>query len=463
MTQRHTSWAEAFAVYCKPRVIAMFFLGFSAGLPLLLVFSTLTAWLSDMNVARSTIGFFGWVGITYSVKVFWAPIVDRLPIPFLTAMLGKRRSWMLLGQLGVVSGIIVMAGINPSTQLWWLALAAVFIAFSSATQDIAIDAYRIEAVITEYQGAMSATYVFGYRLAMLVAGAGTLFIAEPSNWPVEILLADAWQYAYISMAALMSVGILTVLVVREPNHVIDLDTQQLESSLAGVERTDKKQNIWLRLKLWFVSAVVCPFIDFFRRHGRFALVILVFVGCYRISDIVMGVMANPFYLDLGFSKNQIAAVGKIFGFAMTLCGAFVGGVLVVRFGVFRPLLAGSVMVAATNVLFAQLALVGADINWLTLVISADNFSGGFANAAFIAFLSGLVNRAYTATQYALFSSFMTLPGKLFSGFSGVIVDASSYHEFFLYAAAMGIPAIVLSVVVMQHPMARQFIHTKVSA
>lgn len=463
MTQRHTSWAEAFAVYCKPRVIAMFFLGFSAGLPLLLVFSTLTAWLSDMNVARSTIGFFGWVGITYSVKVFWAPIVDRLPVPFLTAMLGKRRSWMLLGQLGVVSGIIVMAGINPATHLWWLALVAVFIAFSSATQDIAIDAYRIEAVITEYQGAMSATYVFGYRLAMLVAGAGTLFVAEPSNWPVDILLADAWQYAYICMAALMSVGIITVLIVREPNHVIDLDTQQLENSLAGIEASDKKQSSWLRLKLWFVSAVVCPFIDFFRRHGRFALVILLFVGCYRISDIVMGVMANPFYLDLGFSKNQIAAVGKIFGFAMTLCGAFVGGVLVVRFGVFRPLLAGSVMVAATNVLFAQLALVGADINWLTLVISADNFSGGFANAAFIAFLSGLVNRAYTATQYALFSSFMTLPGKLFSGFSGVIVDASSYHEFFLYAAAMGLPAIVLSVVVMRHPMARQFIHIKANS
>lgn len=460
MIQIRVSWAEAFAVYCKPRVIAMFFLGFSAGLPLLLVFSTLTAWLSDMNVARSTIGFFGWVGITYSVKVFWAPVVDRLPLPLLTALLGKRRSWMLLGQLGIVCGIVVMAGIDPTTQLWWLALAAVFMAFSSATQDIAIDAYRIEAVITEYQGAMSATYVFGYRLAMLVAGAGTLFIAEPSNWPVEVSLSDSWQYAYLCMAALMSVGIITVLLVREPNHSADRDTLQLESHLAGVDASATEQKLWPRLKLWFVSAVVCPFVDFFRRHGRFALVILLFVGCYRISDIVMGVMANPFYLDLGFSKNQIAAVGKIFGFAMTLCGAFVGGVLVVRFGVFRPLVAGAIMVAATNLLFAQLALVGADINWLTLVISADNFSGGFANAAFIAFLSGLVNRAYTATQYALFSSFMTLPGKLFSGFSGAVVDASSYHEFFLYAAAMGIPAIVLSLIVMRHPMAHQFIHAK---
>tara|TARA_B100000809_G_scaffold263852_1_gene318105 strand:- start:59 stop:1444 length:1386 start_codon:yes stop_codon:yes gene_type:complete len=458
MQSNLASWASAFAVYCKPRVLAMLFLGFSAGLPLLLVFSTLTAWLNDMGVARSTIGFFGWVGITYSVKVFWAPVVDRLPLPWLTSLLGKRRSWMLLGQLGVIGGIVLMVSIDPQTQLWWLALAAVFIAFFSATQDIAIDAYRIEAVITQYQGAMSATYVFGYRLAMLVAGAGTLFIAEPSNWSLEIALADAWQFAYLSMAALMSVGVITVLIVSEPEHKNDSETEQLEAEWVN-DVTRGKKGKWQRLQAWFVSAVVCPFADFLHRHGRFALVILAFVGCYRISDIVMGVMANPFYLDLGFSKNQIAAVGKIFGFIMTLLGAFTGGILVVRFGVFRPLLAGAIMVAATNLLFAQLALVGADVNWLALVISADNFSGGFANAAFIAFLSGLVNRAYTATQYALFSSFMTLPGKFFSGFSGVLVDASSYYEFFIYAAVMGIPAIIFSVIVMRHPMARAFIHS----
>lgn len=456
-----SSWANAFAVYCQPRVVAMFFLGFSAGLPLLLVFSTLTAWLSDMGLARSTIGFFGWIGLTYSVKVFWAPIVDRFELPLLGRLLGKRRSWILLGQLGIIGSIVAMTLVDPHTQLFYIALFAVLVAFSSATQDIAIDAYRIEAVITEYQGAMSATYVFGYRLAMLVAGAGVLFIAETSNWSVPVSQIDAWNYAYLSMAGLMGVGVLTVLCVREPLHKIDSETQQLESEwVQGV--THGKQSRWARLQAWFLSAVVCPFADFFKRHGYFALVLLAFVGCYRISDIVMGVMANPFYLELGFSKNDIAAVGKLYGFVMTLVGAFAGGVLVVRYGVFRPLLAGAIMVAATNVLFAQLALVGADLQWLALVISADNFSAGFANAAFIAFLSGLVNRAYTATQYALFSSFMTLPGKFISGFSGVVVDGSSYYSFFMYAAAMGIPAIILAVVVMRHPRAQQFIHVKVA-
>lgn len=421
-----SSWREALAVYRHPRVIGIFFLGFAAGLPLLLVFSTLSAWLSDMNVSRSTIGFFGWVGITYSVKVFWAPIVDRVPIPVLTAWLGQRRSWMLLAQGVLIIGLLLMSSINPMTQLLALAVVAVAVAFASATQDIALDAYRIEAAVPEYQGAMAASYIFGYRVALLVAGGGALYIADTWNW----------SGAYFTMAFLMLVGVITVLVIKEP---------QLADRAIAV----RDGSYWVRVLDWFQEAVVAPFVDFFRRNGKFALLILCLIGFYRISDITMGIMANPFYLELGFSKTQIAQIVKVYGFAMTMLGAFLGGLMVVRYGLFRPLIAGAAMVSATNILFAQLATIGADPSWLTIVISADNISGGFSNSVLIAYLSSLTNRAYTATQYALFSSLMTLPGKFISGFSGVIVDASSYYSFFIYAAILGIPAIILSVIAWQ--------------
>ena len=422
----------------------MFFLGVAAGLPLLLVFSTLSAWLRDMEVSRSAIGFFGWVGVTYSVKVFWAPVVDRLSLGGITRRLGQRRSWMLLGQLGIVVGLLGMSLADPQTQLLWVALFAVMVAFFSSTQDIAIDAFRIESAETELQGAMSATYIFGYRVAMLIAGAGALYIAE----------FYSWSAAYWVMAALMGVGVITVLLVSEPEKVAPHNAQQLEEQLhQSLHLNDDFKGggrKLQRLLRWFLDAVVGPFVEFFQRNGRFAIMILLFIALFRLSDIVMGIMANPFYLDLGFSKSDIASIGKVFGFFMTIAGSFLGGLLVVRYGVFGPLLLGAVMVASTNLLFAQLALVGPDLSWLALVISADNLSGGLSNAAFIAYLSGLTNRAYTATQYALFSSLMTLPGKFMSGFSGVIVDASGYYEFFLYAAAMGLPAIALAWVVMRH-------------
>ncbi len=423
-SQGVSSWREAFLVYKHPRVVGMFFLGFAAGLPLLLVFSTLSAWLRDMDVARSTIGFFGWVGITYSVKVLWAPIVDRVAIPWLTDYLGQRRSWMLLAQLCIGAGLLLMSMVDPKQQLVALALISVGVAFASATQDIALDAYRIEAAIPEYQGAMSASYIFGYRVALLVAGGGVLFIAD--TWD--------WSGAYLSMALLMSVGLLTVLIISEP----DMDDRE-EYGVTG-------DTYYARCVQWLKVAVVAPFVDFFRRNGRYALFILCLIGLYRISDITMGIMANPFYLDMGFSKSDIAQIVKVYGFGMTLVGAFIGGLMVVRYGIFRPLIVGAAMVASTNLLFAQLSQVGADTTWLILVISADNLSGGFSNSAFIAYLSSLTNRAYTATQYALFSSLMTLPGKFISGFSGVIVDASSYYSFFIYAALLGIPAVVFSFV-----------------
>lgn len=433
------SWSEAIAVYRQPRVITMLFLGFAAGLPLLLVFSTLSAWLRDMEVSRSAIGFFGWVGITYSIKVFWAPIVDRVPLPWLTAALGKRRSWILLGQFGIMLGLLGMALVDAQNNLMAVALMALVVAFSSSTQDIAIDALRIEAAEPEYQGAMSATYILGYRVAMLVAGAGALYIAQYAEPMVG--KAEAWQWSYAAMASLMLVGVVTVLVIGEPSepNVEHLGDELVEELLHRKARSKPE-----RAAVWFASAVVAPFVDFFKRNGRFALVILLFIGMFRLSDIVMGIMANPFYLDLGFSKAEIASIGKLFGFFMTIAGSFLGGLMVVRYGINRPLLAGATMVALTNLLFAHLATVGPDINWLAVVISADNLSGGFSNAVLIAYLSSLTNRAYTATQYALFSSLMTLPGKFTSGFSGLIVDGAGYHFFFTYAAVMGIPAILLA-------------------
>ena len=418
-------WRDVIRVYVRPRVIAMAFLGFSAGLPFLLVFSTLSAWLREEDLSRSAIGFFAWIGMTYSIKFAWAPIVDRLVLPGITTTLGRRRGWMLVGQAGIAAGIVLMALLGPGGGLAPFALAALLVAFSSATQDIAIDAWRIEAEVEDVQGAMSATYILGYRVALLVAGAGALFLAEAWNWTL----------AYLAMAGLMTVGMFTVLAVAEPDHK---PPEALGTGSAAA-----------RLGAWFVQAVVNPFVDFFVRNGRFAVVVLLFVACYRLSDIAMGIMANPFYLDMGYTKSEIATVAKFFGFFMAIGGSAVGGLAVLRYGVLPALMVGAVAVASTNVLFAVLANLEPTTAGLAVVISADNLSGGFASAAFIAYLSSLTNRAYTATQYALFSSLMTLPGKFMSGFSGIVVDSAGYTVFFVVAALLGLPAILLVTVLIR--------------
>ena len=415
-----SSWVDAWRIYTRPAVVGMVFFGFSAGLPYLLVFSTLTAWLTEEGVSRSAIGLFAWVGMTYSVKVIWAPIVDRAAIPFFGRVLGQRRSWILFGQMLVVFGLIAISILGVS-NLPLLALFSVIVAFGSSTQDIAIDAYRIEAIEEEYQGAMSASYILGYRIALLIAGAGAFYVAS----------FTAWSNVYLVMAVLMCVGFGAVMLAKEP----------LLSRQGLIRETDSALNTQ---KFTFLNAVVNPFKDFFVRNGSFALLIILLIGVYRLSDIVMGIMANPFYLDMGYSKIEIANITKVFGFFMTIFGAFVGGLLVIKWGVGRCLLIGAVAVATTNLFFAQLALLAnPDLNWLAVTVSLDNLSGGFATTAFIAYLSGLTNKAYTATQYALFSSLMTLPGKFMSGFSGFVVDSYGYFTFFLSAAALGLPAILL--------------------
>ncbi len=459
-------WSEAIGVYRHPRVATMLFLGFAAGLPFLLVFSTLSAWLREVGVSRTEIGYFSWIGITYSFKFVWAPVVDRLKLPFLTNRLGRRRSWMFLAQAVIVAGLFGMSLVDPKASTVAIALLALLVAFASATQDIAIDAFRIEAADNSIQGAMAAAYQFGYRIAILAAGAGTLYIAEFVDW----------RAAYQSMAALGFVGIVATLIISEPAILSNPQTVARERRvLEYAQGLGSSTPEWLRGGLvWFYGGVVCPFVDFFQRNGLFAaLTILLFISLFRLSDITMGVMANPFYIDLGFSKDQIADIAKIYGFALTMAGAFLGGVLVYRVGAPRLLALSVILTAGTNLMFALMAFHGRpDLGLLTLAISADNFAGGIAGSVFIAYLSGLTNTAYTATQYALFSSLMTLPGKFTGGFSGAIVDVvqkaadgqagwlrglatgfgaaedfAGYFVFFLYTTALGIPALLLSLLV----------------
>ena len=429
------SWRDALAIYLRAPVITMLFLGFSAGLPFLLVFSTLSAWLRSDGVEVAAIGFFAWIGMLYSIKFFWAPVVDRLPLPLLTRRLGQRRGWMLLAQAMIVAGLVGLAGIDPLGQLPLVAAFALLVAFGSATQDIAIDAFRIESAPEDIQAAMASTYIIGYRGGLLAAGAGALYVA---SWL-------SWEAAYLTMAALVGIGIITVLVRPEPER-LSLSTQLVrEPRVRAFLRASRgRPKLLRRLGAWVIGAIVCPFTDFFTRYRHKALWLLLFVAVFRISDLAMASMANPLYIDLGFTLKEIANVTNAFGIAMSIGGGMLGGLLVARYGIGPLLVLGATAVALTNLLFSSLALTGQSLPMLVMAIVGDNLANGLASAVFIAFLSSLTSRAYTATQYALFSSLMTLPGKFLSGFGGLVVEVEGYATFFLISAVMGIPAVLLA-------------------
>ncbi len=417
-------WLATLKVYAEPASLRMLALGFSAGLPLLLVFGTLSFWLREAGVDRTTIGFLSWVGLAYGFKWVWSPLVDRLPIPVLTRLLGRRRSWLLVSQAVIMAALVMMALTDPTLALAPMVYCAVAVAFGSATQDIALDAFRIESADTEHQAALAATYQAGYRLAMIWAGAGALWIAARAEVPNAALYQyGAWRTAYLVMAASMLPGVLTVLLSREPARA------PLPPARNAAE--------------WLQGALIAPFTDFVGRYRWHAALILALIATYRISDVVMGIMANPFYVDMGFSKDEVAAISKGFGVVMTLLGAFVGGVLALRLGVMRVLMLGAVLSAASNLLFAWLGTRGHDLSALVLVISADNLSSGIASAAFIAYLSSLTNVQYSATQYALFSSMMLLLPKFLAGFSGQFVDHFGYPSFFTATACLGLPVLLL--------------------
>jgi MFS transporter, PAT family, beta-lactamase induction signal transducer AmpG len=447
---KRKSWRESVATYRDRRVLAMLFLGFSAGLPYALIFPTLSRWLSEAGVSVASIGLFSLAGLAYGFKFVWAPLADRMPLPIATRMLGRRRSWILLGQLGITAGLVGMAVTDPKSALWTMALLAVVVAFSGATQDIAIDAWRIEIAPEEVQGALAGSYQLGYRMALFAAGAG-VFLMVDALQPAGATAAEinhGWMIGYLAMAAAMLLGIVTTLLVKEPDVTVDSATAAREYSLAsalGAERS-----LPGRIAAWLVSAVVNPFVEFFARNGWLAAAILAFIGCYWLSDRVWGVMAQPFYNHIGFDKTEVALVSKSYGIFMSIAGALLGGVLIARIGTMRLLLISATLTAGTNLLFALLALHGKSLPMLVAVISAENLAGGMAGTALIAYLSSLTNTAYTATQYALFSSFMALPGKLVAGGSGFIVEAVGYPLFFVYTAAMGVPAILLVLLLMAH-------------
>lgn len=415
------------APYKDKRVIALLFLGFSSGLPLLLVFSTLSFWLREAGIDRASIGMLSWVALAYAIKWLWSPLVDKLPIPYWSRKLGRRRSWMLLAQIAIAASLFFMSVANPQESLWLFSVLALTVAFSSATQDIVIDAFRIDSAPTELQAAMAATYLAGYRIAMITAGAGSLVIAA---WfaPSELEFSNlAWQKTYQIMALLMIPGMLTTLLCHEPKVTVNQD---------NVSTAEHRFLQRILMSFWQ------PVADFFSRYGQSALLLIALIAVYRLSDVVMGVMANPFYIDTGFTKVEIASISKVYGVIMTLVGAALGGVILKQKGTVFCLFLGGLLAAATNLLFVTLSIKGNDLTWLTLVISIDNLSAGIATAAFIAFLSGLTNKAFSATQYAIFSSSMLLLPKFVAGFSGFAVDAFDYTFFFIGTSLLGLPALL---------------------
>jgi PAT family beta-lactamase induction signal transducer AmpG len=439
------------APYSQPQVAAMLFLGFSAGLPFPLVLTTLSARLRQAGIDRTTVGYFSLVGLAYSLKFFWSPIVDRLRLPVLHS-LGRRRSWMLLAQACIVGGLVAMAMYDPGSGAEWFALLAAFTALSSATQDIAVDAWRIEAVGQELQGSMAAAYQIGYQIALIAAGAGALFAAAGFGWTT----------AYLAMAACASVGIATTLVITEPVSAIDRATLAQEQRVVSFLERSAHWPAPLRSAVaWLIGAVVCPFVDFFARNGlKTALPVLALILTYRLNYMTQGVAAIPFYLDLGWSLEQIALISKGYGIVLTLCGALFAGFLVKRVGIPASLLVGLVLLTAANLLYAFIAdheasflaahaanpgSAGPPISWLAGVVSLDNIANGIAGTSFIAYMSSLTNRAYTATQYALFGTLWSLPAKSLASQWGKIVDAFGYAPFFLYTAAIGLPALLLVV------------------
>ncbi|CAA6804004.1 MAG: AmpG permease [uncultured Thiotrichaceae bacterium] len=630
MSNTLQQWQRAGAAFIHPRVLAMLFLGFSAGIPILLIFSSLSLWLREAGLDRSTVTFFSWAALGYSFKFVWAPLIDHLPLPLLTRWLGRRRAWLLVAQLAIIAAILWMAVTDPVTQgkqLEYLAMAAVLLGFSSATQDIVIDAYRIEAADEDSQPMMSSTYVAGYRIGMLVAGAGALFLASYWGSDKGSYNFTAWSYTYMTMAAVMLIGIATTFVIPEPGRFQSMRNiltgdyaltliallfagNELANSLADGNNIYQQSFVWFvrtllitsvllllrhqrkadnqsliqyqQVKLgyfamtiviayWLINFLfdaqqtliwvalllltafiigsiirrethlkqepftenthaftaidygrflllfaltVCVFVgtylltqgfigdiketaqtaignkplaglliegirlfiaiglaissaiamvklgianrtmvqqtyiapvkDFFLRYGKnLALLLLLLVGFYRISDIVLGVISNVFYQDLGFTKPEIASIVKTFGLIMTILGGFLGGILATRYGIFRILFLGALLSAFTNLLFMVLANLGHNLPMLYLVISADNLSAGLASAAFIAFLSTLTNIKFTAIQYAIFSSVMLLLPKAIGGYSGSMVDSMGYGPFFFITFLMGIPVLIL--------------------
>ena len=503
----HHSWRESLSVLLRPQVWVMLFLGFSAGLPIMLIFSSLSIWLLEAGIQKSQVTYFSWAALGYSFKFVWAPLVDRVPIPWLTRAFGARRSWMLLAQLGIISAILLMAVTDPSlgyTQVLIMAAAAVLLGFSSATQDIVIDAYRIEAADADMQAMMSATYIAGYRLGMIVTGAGALYLAAYFGTTREHYVYEAWRMTHLIIPMFMLVGVATALCIKEP-AVVERDYHFANSDyirlcllfviaasgfvgtffLGGMGVAELKAMfafldsnlmafllevtrfgaavfiayliariivlIGLANRELVETSYLAPIRNFLQTYGaRTTVILLCLVSLFRISDVVLGVISNIFYTEMGFTKEEIATAVKLFGVWMTILGGLVGGILTMRLGVMLMLSVSAILVVVTNLCFIVLAQVGYNEYVLYAVVSADNLAAGIASASFIAFLSALVDVKFTAMQYAIFSSLMTLIPKLTAGYSGTIVEAVGYVPFFTITGLLGLPVLFFIYLASKH-------------
>ena len=471
------------SIFTKKEVMIMGGLGFSAGLPIMLVFSTLSVWLVKAGVERSTVTLFSWAGFAYSFKFLWSPIVDKFQIPLLHKI-GHRKSWLLITQILIFFSIILTSYSDPQNNLKFMAFAIVLIAFFSATQDIVIDAFRIESAPEKKQGPLASMYLAGYRIAMIVSGAGSLWLASimsDENYQTEV-----WKNVYQIIGFFMIIGFISTALCKEPtnNKVKKINYKnQLKFTFSTilsiliffvfflnipeVKVLNHFYNFFYNIfKIIFSFGValisllilekinflpkeqsreifINPIIDFFKRYKKIALMILLLIGLYRIADVVMGVMANIFYLEKGYEIKDIATFSKFFGLIATILGGILGGTFAMRFGTYKSLLIGAITAALTNVLFAFLAIIEKNLFYLATIIIADNLASGFAGAAFVVYLSSLTSIKFTATQYALFTSLMLFIPKLIAGYAGGIVDVIDYPSFFIFTAVLGFPVIFL--------------------
>ncbi len=413
------SWSEAFKAYLQPVMLVMLALGFASGLPYMMVFQKMSFWLREVGIERSTIGFFYWVTFAYSFKFLWAPIVDRISIPILSARLGHRRSWMTIAVIGTIIGMLICGFSNPAENLMHTVFGALILAFAGATLDISVDAWRIESAPNDEQAQMAAAYTLGYRFAIMASGLA-LAVAGWVSWPV----------AFICLAGLMALNLVTIFFfVREPQRFTPPPAKDIKEA--------------------FKDNVIFPFLSIVARLGKWAPAVLLLVAFYRVSDFTMGVMAYPLYYDLGFTKQAVGLISSGYGVWITIFGALVGGLFVVRFGLIKSLLLGAIITMITTAIFAWLAVQPEPVIWnLFVTIAADNIAGGFAATVFIAYLSSLVDKRYTATQYALLSSIYAMFLKFAAGFSGVTVDAIGYVKFFFLTSSYCIPLIILIIFIM---------------
>ena len=469
-------------IFFKKRMFGMFCLGFSSGLPILLVFSTLSVWLVKAGINRSTVTLFSWAGFAYAFKYLWSPLVDNYRLPIFKKI-GHRRSWLFLTQILIIFALVLISFTDPQQNLLYTAFFITLLAFFSSTQDIIIDAFRIESAPQSLQGPLSSMYISGYRIAMLVAGAGSLWLA--AFFGTDIYNQIVWKKVYLIMSILMIIGITATIFSDEPKIKKKFKPENHSSFLTAVlialigflylysllHNPFTEDELFLSFVFSIFRILVCflfssliikflilnkfvsknkiiksylnPINNFLKRYGKIAFLILLLISLYRIADIVMGVMANIFYLEKGYKIIEIATYSKFFGVFATILGGLIGGFCAFKFGTMKSLFFGALIAAASNLLFALLAISPISINFLIAVITADNISSGFAGAAFVVYLSGLTSVKFTATQYALFSSIMLFIPKLIAGYAGSWVDVMGYSYFFSFTAFLGIPVLFL--------------------